>query len=125
MYPSGKRLITTGTLVNDDATLVYRASKLDCAACALKPRCCPNAPARTVPRSIHGGGRDMARDIAKTDAYIISRRERKKVEMRFASLNRMTSLGMPVCLRVNLIADRTGKRLPYDIHAPLPCCSAG
>ena len=67
----------------------------------------------------------MARDIAKTDAYIISRRERKKVEMRFASLNRMTSLGMPVCLRVNLIADRTGKRLPYDIHAPLPCCSAG
>jgi hypothetical protein len=56
MYPSGKRLITTGTLVNDDATLVYRASKLDCAACALKPRCCPNAPARTVPRSIHGGG---------------------------------------------------------------------
>ena len=24
----------------------YRASKLDCDGCSLKPRCCPNAPAR-------------------------------------------------------------------------------
>jgi hypothetical protein len=32
-------------------------------------------------RSIHEGARDMARDIAATDAYVISRRERKKVEM--------------------------------------------
>jgi hypothetical protein len=42
-------LTTRGTLVNDGATLMYRASKLDCAACALKPRCCPNTPARKVP----------------------------------------------------------------------------
>jgi len=46
----------------------YRASKLDCDACALKPRCCPNTPARKAPRSIHEGARDMARDIAATDA---------------------------------------------------------
>jgi hypothetical protein len=62
-------------------TMLYRASKFDCGACALKSKCCPNTPARKVPRSIHEGARDMARDIAKTDAYVVSRRERKKVEM--------------------------------------------
>ena len=39
----------------------YRASKLDCECCSLKPQCCPNAPARKIPRSIHEGARDMAR----------------------------------------------------------------
>jgi hypothetical protein len=29
----------------------------------------------------------MARDIAATDAYVTSRRERKKIEMLFADLN--------------------------------------
>src|SRR5436189_218084 len=76
----------TGTLVNDGATLIYRASKHDCAACALKPRCCPKDPARKVPRSIHEGARNLARDLSKTDAWLISRRERKKVEMLFAHL---------------------------------------
>ena len=42
-----------GPLVDEDGMMRYRASKLDCDACALKPRCCPNAPAREVPRSIH------------------------------------------------------------------------
>jgi len=76
--PGGKTLTTTGTLVNDDATLMYRASKFDCDVCPLKPRCCANAPARKVPRSIHEGARDMARDIAMTEAYVVSRRQRKK-----------------------------------------------
>ena len=35
--PGGKTLTTTGTRVNDGATLLYRASKTDCDACALKP----------------------------------------------------------------------------------------
>jgi hypothetical protein len=35
--PAGKMLTTTGTLVNDEATLLYRASKFDCTPCALKP----------------------------------------------------------------------------------------
>ena len=77
--PGGKTMTTTGTLVNDEATLLYRASKHDCDACDLKPRCCPNSPARKVPRSIHEAARDRARDIAKTDAYVTSRRERKSV----------------------------------------------
>jgi hypothetical protein len=43
-------------------------------------------------RSIHEGARDMARDIAKTDAWLTSRRERKKVEMLFAHLKRILKL---------------------------------
>jgi IS5 family transposase len=91
--PAGKMLTCKGTLVNDGATLLYRASKYDCDACPIKPRCCPNAPARKIPRSIHEGARNMARDIAKTDAYLTSRRERKKIEMLFAHLKRILQLG--------------------------------
>jgi hypothetical protein len=64
---------TTGTLEKDDATLIYRASKLDCDACNQKARCYPNTPARKVPRSIHVAARDRALDIAKTEAYATSR----------------------------------------------------
>src|SRR6202140_4547220 len=71
-------------LVDENGMTRYRASKLDCQSCSLKPQCCPNAPARKILRSIHEGARDMARDIAKTEAYVTSRRERKKVEMLFA-----------------------------------------
>ena len=90
--PAGKMLTCKGTVVNDNQ-LLYRASKYDCAVCSLKPRCCPKEPARKVPRSIHEGARDMARDIAKTDAYRTSRRQRKKVEMLFAHLKRILRLG--------------------------------
>jgi hypothetical protein len=75
-----------------DNSLRYRASKLDCQDCPLKSKCCPNAPARKIPRSVHEGARDMARDIATTDAYVTSRRERKKVEMLFAHLKRILRL---------------------------------
>ena len=90
--PGGKMLTTKGTVVNDGTTLLYRASKYDCDACALKPRCCPKEPARKVPRSIHEGARDLARDIARTEVYKTSRRERKKVEMLFAHLKRILKL---------------------------------
>jgi len=90
--PAGKVLNTTGTTVNDGATLLYRASKNDCDLCALKPRCCPNTPARKIPRSIYEDARDVARDIAKTESYRTSRRERKKVEMLFAHLKRILQL---------------------------------
>jgi len=70
----------------------YRASKHDCDACALKPRCCPGQPARKIPRSIHEGARDMARDLSLTDAYATSRRERKKIEMLFAHLKLILKL---------------------------------
>ena len=46
-----------------------------------------------MPRSIHEGARDLARDIAKSEAYRTSRRQRKKVEMLFAHLKRILRLG--------------------------------
>jgi hypothetical protein len=78
--------------VDADGMMRYRASKLECEGCALKLQCCPNAPARKIPRSVHEGARDMARDIAKTEAYVTSRRERKKIEMLFAHLKRILKL---------------------------------
>jgi transposase len=90
--PGGKTLTTTGTLVNDGATMLYRASKRDCAGCALKARCCPNDLIRKVPRSIHEGARDMARQIARSWEGHVSRRLRKKVEMLFAHLKRILKL---------------------------------
>jgi len=92
LCPGGKMLTTTGTRVNDDATVLYRATKHDCDACALKPRCCPKEAARKVPRSVHEGARDMARAIAKSWEGRVSRRLRKKVEMLFAHLKRILKL---------------------------------
>ena len=56
-------------------------------------RCCPSsACSAKVPRSIHEAARDKARAIAKTEAYVASRRERKKVEMLFAHIKRILRL---------------------------------
>jgi hypothetical protein len=41
---------------------------------------------------LHEAARDKARAIAKTEAYLVSRRERKKVEMLFAHLKRILRL---------------------------------
>ena len=79
-------------LTKDGTLLYFAARKHDCDACALKPKCCPNMPARKIPRSIHEAARDKARAIAKTEAYGVSRRERKKVEMLFAHLKRILGL---------------------------------
>ena len=42
--PAGKMLTTTGSQVDDGATLRYRASTYDCEGCRLKPQSCPKAP---------------------------------------------------------------------------------
>jgi transposase len=78
--------------VDTEGLMRYRATKHDCGVCALKPRCCPNRPARKLLRSIHEGARDMARDIARTEDYAVSRRQRKKVEMLFAHPKRVLRL---------------------------------
>ena len=102
--PGGKELklyhrsfTTPRAGVDKDDFMRYRASKRDCDACSLEPRCCPGQPARKIPRSIHEGARDMARDLSLTDAYATSRRERKKIEMLFAHLKRILKLD---CLRL-------------------------
>lgn len=83
--PNNKVLHTTGR-VHDGTMLRYRASKYDCDVCALKMQCCPNTPARQVPRDIHEDARDVARRKMKTKVFARSRDERKRVEMRFAHL---------------------------------------
>jgi transposase len=89
--PGGKELGTSGT-VHDGKTLLYRASKLDCDRCSLKSRCCPKEPARKIPRDIHEHARDVARLLVGTDAFEQSRRDRKRIEMRFAHLKRILRL---------------------------------
>src|SRR5882762_926229 len=58
--PAGKLLTTTGS-VGDDHVLRYLASKRDCDACPLKPRCCPKMPFRKVTRDVNEDARDLAR----------------------------------------------------------------
>ncbi len=70
----------------------YRASQHDCQACPLKPRCCPNVVIRKIDRSPFEPARDVARALAKTEAYRQSRKARKKVEMLFAHLKRILKL---------------------------------
>jgi transposase len=91
--PASKTLTTTGTLVNDGTTLLYLARKHDCDNCELKARCCPKVPFRKIPRDRHEAARDIARSFVGTEAFEQSRRERKKIEMRFAHLKRILRLG--------------------------------
>jgi len=90
--PQGKLLHTTGK-INDGETILYRASTYDCGPCPLKSKCCPKAPERRIPRSIYEEARDVARALAKTEAFEQSRRDRKRVEMLFAHLKRILKLG--------------------------------
>jgi hypothetical protein len=80
-------------VINDGETLHYRAATSDCRGCPLKVRCCPKTSFRRIPRSIYEQARDVARALAKTKAFEISRRERKRVEMLFAHLKRILRLG--------------------------------
>jgi hypothetical protein len=73
-------------------TIIYRSSQSDCATCPMKACCCPNTPMRKIARSLYESARDVARAIAKTDAYKQSRKDRKKVEMLFAHLKRIMKL---------------------------------
>jgi len=80
------------THVTKADTIIYRSSQSDCATCPMKTRCCPNTPIRKIARSVHQSARNIARDIAKTDVYKQSRKDRKKVEMLFAHLKRILKL---------------------------------
>jgi hypothetical protein len=52
--------------VDEAGMMRYWASRTDCDACPLKPRCTPKEPGRKILRSIHEGARDLARSIART-----------------------------------------------------------
>ena len=75
-----------------DGMISYFARVADCRSCRFKSRCCPKTPSRKITRHIHEAARDVAREIAKTPAYEVARRLRKKVEMLFAHLKRILRL---------------------------------
>ena len=83
--PAGNKLATTGHVSTDHGTR-YEASVPTCRACALKPRCCPNVTARRIVRYVNEDARDLVRRKMRTKAFLQSRNQRKKVEMRFAHL---------------------------------------
>ena len=87
-----RRFQTHRTGVTKAGQRLYRASKTDCDACALKQRCCPGQPGRKIIRSVHEAARDVARAINASPDFEQSRRDRKKVEMLFAHLKRILKL---------------------------------
>ena len=97
--PAGKILLcdrrpfkNARTHITKADTIIYRASEHDCSVCPLKVRCCPNTSRRKIARSIHEDARNVARRIAKTEAYEQSRKDRKKVEVLFGHLKRILKL---------------------------------
>jgi len=88
--PAGK-LLTHSGIIDQGRILPYRASAYDCSRCELKPRC-TTATARKVSRDIDEDIREHVRTLANTEAFQQSRRERKKVEMRFAHMKRIFRL---------------------------------
>jgi hypothetical protein len=88
--PGVAELTSTGN-IDQGHIVYYRASKSDCSACSLKPKC-TTAPMRKITRDINEKVRDGVRALADTEAFQQSSRERKKVEMRFAHMKRIFKL---------------------------------
>jgi transposase len=88
--PGGAELASTGN-IDQGHIVYYRANKNDCSACSLKPKC-TTAPVRKVTRDVNEDVRDSVRALAGSEAFQQSRRERKKVEMRFAHMKRILRL---------------------------------
>jgi len=108
-------LHTTGTVTSEHA-LSYVALKRDCEGCALKRRCCPNTPSRYTPRDLREDALDLVRRKMRTKAFLKSRNERKRVEMRFAHLKahhgferlRLRGLSRPISDIASTFAKATG-----------------
>lgn len=88
--PAGHELTHSG-IVDQGRILPYRASARHCTRCPLKQQC-TTAKARKISRDVDEEVRDHVRALAGTPAYEQSRRERKKVEMRFAHMKRIHKL---------------------------------
>jgi transposase len=88
--PGGAALTSTGN-IDQGHIVYYRANKNDCSICSLKPKC-TTAVVRKVTRDIDEDVRDRVRALANTESFQQSRRERKKIEMRFAHMKRIFRL---------------------------------
>jgi hypothetical protein len=84
--------ISPVTLDASAAVIVYyRASKSDYSQVSLKPKCMM-AVVRKITGDLNEDVRDRVRALANTEAFQQSRRERKKIEMRFAHMKRILGL---------------------------------
>ena len=88
--PGGAELTSTGN-IDQGHIVYYRATKNACSICSLKPKC-TTAVARKITRDLDEDVRDRIRALANTEAFQQSRRERKKIEMRFAHMKRILRL---------------------------------
>ena len=88
LCPAGEVLTTTSTASTDHAVRY-----IVCRACPLKPKGCPNMPARRIVRDVNEAARDVARAPAKTKAFEQPCGDRKRVEMLFAHLKRILRFG--------------------------------
>ena len=88
--PGGSELTSTGN-IDQGHIVYYRARKSDCSRCSLKPKC-TTAVVRKLTRDLNEDVREGVRALANTEAFQQSRRERKKVEMRFAHMKRILKL---------------------------------
>ena len=116
--PGGKELRNPAVLSPCRATPSRRTARSAIAPLntTATPACSnPSAvqmPARKIARSVHEAARDKARAIAKTQAYAVSCRERKKVEMLFADLKRI--------LRLDRLASRSKTEPKTSSCSPPP-----
>jgi Transposase DDE domain len=85
--PGGAELTSTGN-IDQGRTTYYRANN---STCALKPKC-TSAVVLKVTRDVDEEVREHVRALANTEAFEQSRRERKKIEMRFAHMKRILKL---------------------------------
>ena len=120
--PEGKVLTTTGAIGNDH-TLRYFALKRDCDACPLKPRCCPKTPSRKVTRDVHEDARDVARALAKTEAFEQSRPRPQARRDAVRSLEAHPQTRPPPVTRPAWCTRRVHARCHRP--EPTPTCQAG
>jgi hypothetical protein len=99
LKPRHRNIAIPRSGVDADGFIRYRATKLDCDACALKPKCCPVAPVRKIMRSIHEGARCRSRhrhDRCLSRLTTCTEEEpapaKAGVEMLFAHLKRILKL---------------------------------
>ena len=79
--------------MNEGATRIYLGYKIDFGPCPLKEQCCPNTPARKIPRSVYEHAREVAHSLVGTPALERSPQRRKRIEMPLAHLKRILKVG--------------------------------
>jgi len=88
--PAGKELKTSGNVVDGNA-IKYMAKRSDCGACPLKSQCTTGRE-RRLARDVNQDARDFTQALMQSEAYDVSRAERKKIERLFGEAKASLSL---------------------------------